>query len=323
MQPFDLSAISWKINNYNGEKTKAMITFHVDARAVQERLNTIIGIENWSFEFSELQQDKGAHGKLIVDFGEKKVMREDVGYPNEVGKKEWYKDAVSDALKRCAVHFGIGHFLYALPSYWIELEQTAQKFLSNGQNVKIKSWLEVEISKIKKAKSIQIIAELPQEEIDNEIEKITTKDSVKAEEKLVVAQLALKSKRVENAKRLLTQSSTKEEFKKNFQQFKDLKDEPEIKLVIEEKARVFNPPVQDTNPIPRSREVIDAAEIEAALDNRTDFQKAIDALGAANGTIFLSRINTENRKLYPKVVETKEYTDMFNSIRDDLLKSKA
>jgi hypothetical protein len=40
------------------------------------------------------------------------VIREDAGYPNSERDEEPMKAAVSDALKRCAVLFGIGRHLY-------------------------------------------------------------------------------------------------------------------------------------------------------------------------------------------------------------------
>lgn len=160
-EPFDVRFIGWRINNYSSDKTRALITFHIDARAVQHRLNEVLGVDGWSFTFSELEKDQGVHGKLSIKMcpdgedlmtSEKvtEVTREDVGYATSTDKKEWYKDAVSDALKRCAVHFGVGHFLYALPQLWIDLNQPGQKYLTDKQNEECKSWVETQINKIKK-----------------------------------------------------------------------------------------------------------------------------------------------------------------------------
>jgi hypothetical protein len=161
-EPFDIRFISWKINNYNSAKTKAMITFYLDARAVQHRLNEVLGVEGWSFSFTELEKDKGVHGKLTVYFfapeADKasrrdecivnEVTREDVGYATTTEKSDWYKDAVSDALKRCAVHFGVGHFLYALPNLWIDTKGTGQKYLDDDQNKYIENWLQSQVDRM-------------------------------------------------------------------------------------------------------------------------------------------------------------------------------
>lgn len=164
-KPFDLKFINWKINNYNTAKTKAMITFYLDARAVQHRLNQVLGVDGWSFSFSEISKDNGVHGKLTVYFKSSnpdpkhredcilnEVTREDVGYASTTEKSEWYKDAVSDALKRCAVHFGVGHFLYALPYLWIDLKTPGQKYLDDDQNDFIRNWLEDQIKRMTSSK---------------------------------------------------------------------------------------------------------------------------------------------------------------------------
>ncbi len=165
-KPFDIKFINWKINNYNTDKTKAMITFYLDARAVQHRLNEVLGVNGWSFTFTELERDQGVHGKLTIyilsknaesaiskdDCVLQEVTREDVGYASTTEKSEWYKDAVSDALKRCAVHFGVGHFLYALPYLWIELDRPGQKYLNDVQNDYIRNWLQGNLTKMQKIK---------------------------------------------------------------------------------------------------------------------------------------------------------------------------
>lgn len=161
-EPFETRFVNWKINNYSGDKSKALITFYLDARAVQHRLNQVLGVKGWSFSFSELEKDQGVHGHLTVymysedaDRAQSKddcvineVTREDVGYASSTEKDEWYKDAVSDALKRCAVHFGVGHFLYALPNLWIDLDESGQKYLTDQQNRYIEGWLRDQISRM-------------------------------------------------------------------------------------------------------------------------------------------------------------------------------
>jgi hypothetical protein len=147
--PFSPIAVSYKINSYNHAGTKAQITFYIDARDVQSRLNDVLGLSGWSFTWIP-NRDSGVHGSLTLHFGEKSVTREDVGYPNSDGKEQQDKDAVSDALKRCAVHFGIGNFLYNLPQLWIDLdsEQKSKRaakqtgiYLTDAQNQQIRTWL--------------------------------------------------------------------------------------------------------------------------------------------------------------------------------------
>ncbi len=47
------------------------------------------------------------------------VSKSDVGTASQW---EASKGCASDALKRAAVHFGIGRYLYALPQVWVDLD---------------------------------------------------------------------------------------------------------------------------------------------------------------------------------------------------------
>ena len=51
------------------------------------------------------------------------MSREDVGLAQEGGVDN-LKAAASDALKRCAVQFGIGRYLYDLPQPWVDWDDT-------------------------------------------------------------------------------------------------------------------------------------------------------------------------------------------------------
>lgn len=103
----------------------AMGLLYIDARTAHEELDRIYGCPNWDFEWSEVQGHKFAiKGRLTIHIGEVTIIREDVGYPQsekmkrDVDDTEVLKDAVSDALKRCAVQLGIGRILYQSPKLY-------------------------------------------------------------------------------------------------------------------------------------------------------------------------------------------------------------
>lgn len=80
---------------------------YVDARAVAQRLDDVLTPAGWDFSIFPLPGDV-VQGKLVIGG----IVREDVGYPNSDDDAEPLKSATSDALKRCAVLFGIGRHLY-------------------------------------------------------------------------------------------------------------------------------------------------------------------------------------------------------------------
>lgn len=103
-RPFTASAVRWKVQATwpKADPAKALIVGYIDARLAIERLNLVIP-HLWADSYDLIG------GKLMwchLTVGD--VTRSDVG--EGVGK-----GLVSDALKRAAVHFGVGVSLYALP----------------------------------------------------------------------------------------------------------------------------------------------------------------------------------------------------------------
>ncbi len=86
---------------------------YIDARTVIDRLNSICPGQ-WTFETELLAMPQGDGGKWVFK-GRLTVCgawQEDVGMNDNEDYYDPPKAAVSDALKRCAVHFGIGAELY-------------------------------------------------------------------------------------------------------------------------------------------------------------------------------------------------------------------
>jgi hypothetical protein len=103
---------------------KALGLAYIDARSVMRRLDAVVGPGNWSFDFDVLAPDgKMVKGKLTV-LGVTKCDAGEAG-----GEDEPLKSAVSDALKRTAVHFGIGRYLYYLPRIWAPYDAQKRAFV--------------------------------------------------------------------------------------------------------------------------------------------------------------------------------------------------
>lgn len=84
---------------------------YVDARDVEARLDDAVTPAGWDF-MATIAQGNVVHGTLVLFIGDRAVTRQDYGYPNGDDDAEPLKSAVSDAIKRCAVQFGIGRHLY-------------------------------------------------------------------------------------------------------------------------------------------------------------------------------------------------------------------
>lgn len=106
LKPFRDELVEWRENKFA----------YIEARAVMSRLDEVVGPGNWSFDYDVVHKDeRGAViGGALTVYGVRKC---DVGEHWKASDKdrvEVFKSAVSDALKRCAVHFGVGRYLYHL-----------------------------------------------------------------------------------------------------------------------------------------------------------------------------------------------------------------
>lgn len=98
---------------YGQCQQRHMMLSYVDARDVAERLDAVLTPAGWDFEAKAVPATNVVHGMLRIRADDDAhVWREDHGYPNSDDDAEPLKSATSDALKRCAVMFGIGRHLY-------------------------------------------------------------------------------------------------------------------------------------------------------------------------------------------------------------------
>ena len=117
--PFPAAAINWKTSNPTAKNTTTEVCAYIDARDVMDRLDEVLGVDGWSFDWQPVLMGTNkknepiimsAKGTITIDGASKS----DVGDMNN-GNFQPNKAAVSDALKRAAVHFGIARYLYDLP----------------------------------------------------------------------------------------------------------------------------------------------------------------------------------------------------------------
>jgi hypothetical protein len=121
-QPFTPQQVEWLVILTNQEKTRALVCAYIDARTVEDRLDEVMGVASWKDNYDVLE------GGCVLCTLQIKVdgvwvQRQDVGAPSEqptAGDK--LKAAVSDSLKRTAVHFGIGRYLARIPKCWADYD---------------------------------------------------------------------------------------------------------------------------------------------------------------------------------------------------------
>lgn len=127
-EPFSRNEVKFKPQSVKGNRALAMA--YVDARVVQDRLDDVLGVENWQDEYETLA-DGSVVCKLTCRLGDRWITKVDVGGPSEQPDGgDRVKAAFSDALKRAAVKFGVGRYLYRLPATWADYDPVKRQFSS-------------------------------------------------------------------------------------------------------------------------------------------------------------------------------------------------
>lgn len=112
-KPFPESEIEWRIGRLSPDKKKARLLAYITARAVMDRLDEVVGPENWTDSYRQIHMEghDGVECTLALKVNGEWVFKADAA---PITKIEEMKGAYSDALKRAAVRWGIGRGLYGL-----------------------------------------------------------------------------------------------------------------------------------------------------------------------------------------------------------------
>jgi hypothetical protein len=124
--PFESQAIRIKPGVVSGNRALAIP--YLDARAIQDRLDEVLGLIHWQDEY-ECMTDGSVICRLRVRINGEWICKVDVGGPSEQPDEgDRRKAAFSDALKRAAVKFGIGRYLHRLPAQWQDFDPVRKQF---------------------------------------------------------------------------------------------------------------------------------------------------------------------------------------------------
>lgn len=115
---FPREAIHWRAQTLTQDGTKALALAYLDARDVMDRLDEVCTPGGWRNIVTETPK-----GRLIATI-EIKVGDEWIGKTDGAGDTavEGEKGGISDALKRAAVLWGIGRYLYRMDAVWAPCE---------------------------------------------------------------------------------------------------------------------------------------------------------------------------------------------------------
>ncbi|PFV26841.1 hypothetical protein COL01_29635 [Bacillus thuringiensis] len=124
---FPFEQLGWKITHTfesNG-RIFAYIAPFVDARAIQDRFDEVFGIDKWQVSY-EKWGEKATKCTISVFLNERWISKED---GSEESDYNAVKGGFSNSLKRAAVLWGVGRYLYNIKPHKVELTT-----LSKGKN---------------------------------------------------------------------------------------------------------------------------------------------------------------------------------------------
>lgn len=124
--PFAPEEIEWRVGNMNREKTQGMALAYVTNRAIQQRLDDVVGPLNWKNEYKLWESKSQLCGISIYceERGEW-ITKWDGAEQTDF---EAVKGGLSDAMKRAAYQWGIGRYLYNLPTRWCPIEPVGKSY---------------------------------------------------------------------------------------------------------------------------------------------------------------------------------------------------
>lgn len=132
--PFAPEEIDWRVGSTSQDKTKGMALAYLDARAVMDRLDSVCGPDAWQCNYV-------VSGPLAVcNIGMKMPEGEWIWKADGAGASdiEAEKGMLSDALKRAAVRWGVGRYLYQMDSPWVALEAAGRSYrIPDGERKKL------------------------------------------------------------------------------------------------------------------------------------------------------------------------------------------
>ena len=125
-EPFGSKEIEWKIQITTKDKSKGMAVAYVDARAVQKRLDEVVGPFNWKNVYSLWHENSQICGISIFNADRNEWVTKFDGAENS--DFEPIKGGLSDSFKRAAITWGIGRYLYEMEGIWVEIEEKGKSF---------------------------------------------------------------------------------------------------------------------------------------------------------------------------------------------------
>ena len=126
--PFSSADIEWRVSATNHDKTRGLAVPYVTNRAIQNRLDHTVGIDGWHNDFVPWKGDRAQLCGISIYFPDRQVWitKWDGADDSDI---ESVKGGLSDSMKRAAVEWSVGRYLYGMPQVWVMIEQRGKAYV--------------------------------------------------------------------------------------------------------------------------------------------------------------------------------------------------
>ena len=130
-RPFAPEDLEWRIQVTTKDKTSGLAIPYVTNRAIQDRLDEVVGPENWYNDYKPWhgngKKDAQICGISIYFEGKGFITKWDGAEDSDI---EPIKGGLSDSMKRAAVQWGVGRVLYKMTKpLWVRIEQKGNSYV--------------------------------------------------------------------------------------------------------------------------------------------------------------------------------------------------
>lgn len=129
-KPFAPEDLEWRIQVTSKDKASGLAVPYVTNRAIQDRLDDVVGPENWHNEYKPWHGNGKHEGQIcgisIYFEGRGFITKWDGAEDTDI---EPVKGGLSDSMKRAAVQWGIGRVLYKMNPIWVGIEQKGSSYM--------------------------------------------------------------------------------------------------------------------------------------------------------------------------------------------------
>ena len=124
-EPFRKEELEFRVGATNNDKSMGLALAYVQARAIQNRLDELFGVDGWTVSYKEISA--GFICSLSIKINDRWVTKEDGAGMTEY---ESVKGGISNSFKRVASSgFGIGRYLYNAKKNWYPIRQQGKGYI--------------------------------------------------------------------------------------------------------------------------------------------------------------------------------------------------